>query len=331
MARKISYINAITEAIHEEMARDDRVVLIGEDVELGGAFGMMTGLVEEFGRERVRNTPISEAGFTGVGVGLAATGWRPIIDLGFGSFAWCAMDQLCNQAAKWRYMSGGQVRLPIVYRMATGIFGGAAAQHSATLYSQFLQVPGLKVVVPSNPEDMKGLLKSAIRDPNPVLVFEGGRLIGEKGDVRSGDHTVPLGAGSTPRSGTDVTVVAIGYMVKEALAAAELLEASDISVEVVDPRTLVPLDRSVIVRSVKRTGRLVVVDESTPAASAASEIIASVCEAAHDQLVAAPRRVCTADVPIPFAPEMEKAVVPDAGSIVSAIEAVVGRSIVTSG
>ena len=325
IVRSLSYGQALTEAIREEMARDPRIVIMGEDAAVGGALGLLTGLADEFGRDRVRDTPISEAGFVGAAIGLAATGWRPIVDVMFAPFLWSAMDQICNQAAKWRYMTGGQVELPIVYLMANGALGGeAAAQHAISPYSQFMQVPGLKIVIPASAHDAKGLTKTSIRDPNPVLLFEIPRLNGVKGDVPEGEVLVPMGEARLVREGSDVTVVGVGYLVHEALEAAATLESEGISVEVVDPRTLVPLDIDTIVQSVEKTNRLIVADEATPAASAASEIIASVVEIAYDQLDSYPARVCALNAPTPFSPTLERTVLPNAARIVDAVREHVG-------
>jgi pyruvate dehydrogenase E1 component beta subunit len=322
----VTYLQALNQALREEMRRDDSIVVLGEDVKVGGALGILTGLAAEFGVERVRDTPISEAAFVGAAVGLAACGYRPVVDLMFSPFMWCAMDQCCNQAAKWHQMTGGQFSLPIVYRMATGQLGGeAAAQHTCSIYSQFMQVPGLKIAVPASPADAKGLLKSAIRDPNPVLFFEVTRLNGTKGGVPRHDYVTPFGKAKVVRPGTDVTVVGIGFMVSEALRAAEVLDGSGISIEVVDPRTLVPLDLETILDSVQRTHRLVVVDEATPAASAASEIVAAAVENGLEHFDARPARVCALDVPTPFSPPLEQAALPDADDIVAAVLAQVGR------
>jgi pyruvate dehydrogenase E1 component beta subunit len=319
-ARTLSYLQALNEAMHEEMSRDEKVLVLGEDVRVGGALGILAGLADAFGPERVRDTPISEAAFVGAAIGLAIGGYRPVVDLMFSPFMWCAMDQCCNQAAKWRYMTGGQVSLPIVYRLASGQLGGeGAAQHTCSIYSQFMQVPGLKVAVPSTPADAKGLLKTAIRDPDPVLFFEITRLNGTKGPVPAGDYTVPFGAARVVREGTDATVVGIGYMAEEALRAADILAAEGISIEVVDPRTLVPLDLDTIVDSVRKTHRLVVSDEATPMASAASEIVAGVVERALEYLDAHPVRVCALNVPTPFSPPLERAVLPDAERIADAV------------
>lgn len=324
--RTLSYLQALNEAMREEMRRDEKVIMMGEDIVVGGALGILKGFADEFGTERIRNTPISEAAFVGAAVGLAATGYRPVVDLMFAPFIWCAMDQCCNQAAKWRYMTGGQYSLPIVYRMATGQLGGeAAAQHTCSIYSQFMQVPGLKIVVPASPYDAKGLMKTAIRDPDPVLFFEVTRLNGTKGSVPEDQYVVPFGVANVVRAGSDVTIVAIGYMVVEALKAAEILEADGISAEVIDPRTLVPLDIDRIVQSVQKTHRLAVADEATPMASAASEIIASVTERAFEHFDANPVRVCAQNVPTPFSPVLERAVLPDAARIVTAVREQFGK------
>jgi len=257
---KINFIQAINEALAEELERDPAVFLMGEDVELG-AFGATRGLVDRFGKERVRNTPISEAGFAGAGIGAAMVGLRPVVEIEFASFFYCCWDQVCNQAGKLRYMSGGQVTLPITFRTAYGAAGSAAAQHSEVVYSQLLAAPGLKIIVPSDPADMKGLLKSAIRDDNPVLVFEHLKLGSMSAPCPEGDHLVPLGQGAVKRDGSDVTVVAIGAMVTKALTVAEEMATDGISVEVFDPRTLVPLDEEGLLSSVEKTGRVVIIDE----------------------------------------------------------------------
>ena len=323
--RTLSYLQALREALREEMRRDEKVLILGEDVEVGGALSILTGLTAEFGTERVRNTPISEAAFVGAAIGLAASGYRPVVDLMFSPFMWCAMDQCCNQAAKWRYMTGGQFSLPIVYRMATGQLGGeAAAQHTCSIYSQFMQVPGLKIVIPANAHDAKGLLKAAVRDPDPVLFFEVTRLNGIKGPVPEADYIVPFGVANVLRAGRDVTIVGIGYMATEAMRAAEILENEGVSAEVIDPRTLVPLDIDTVLESVQKTHRLVVADEATPMASAASEIVACVAELALEFLDVHPARVCALNVPTPFSPVLERAALPDARRIVAAVHKQLG-------
>ena len=263
----------------------------------------------------MRNTPISEAGFVGAAVGAAMAGTRPICEVEFASFFYCAFDQVCNQAAKLRYMSGGQATMPITFRAVYGAMGGAAAQHSETVYAQFLSVPGLKLVVPSGPSDMKGLLKSAIRDNNPVIVFEHGGLGRLKEDVPDGDHLVPLGKAAVKREGEHVTVVAIGAMVSKTLKVAEKLAKEGISVEVVDPRTLVPLDEDTILASVEKTNRVIIADEGHMRGGAAADIAAIIADKGFDFLDAPVKRVTALDVPIPFSPPLEKVAVPDEARI----------------
>src|SRR5271157_574430 len=319
-----NFIQAINQAIAEEMERDPLTFLMGEDVVLG-AFGATKGLIDKFGAKRVRNTPISEAGFVGAAVGAAMAGTRPICEVEFASFFYCAFDQVCNQAAKLRYMSGGQATMPITFRAVYGAMGGAAAQHSETVYAQFLSVAGLKLVVPSNPSDMKGLLKSAIRDDNPVIVFEHGALGGHREEIPTGEHLVPLGKAAIKRVGEHVTVVAIGAMVPRAMKVADRLAKENISVEVVDPRTLIPLDEDAILSSVEKTNRAVVFDEGHLRGGAATDIAALIADKGFDFLDAPVKRVTALDVPIPFSPPLESAVVPDAQRIERAIRELVGR------
>lgn len=321
---QINFIQAINQALVEEMERDPLTFVMGEDVVLS-AFGATKGLFEKFGAARVRNTPISEAGFVGAAVGAAMAGTRPICEVEFASFFYCAFDQVCNQAAKLRYMSGGQATMPITFRAVYGAMGGAAAQHSETVYAQFLSVPGLKLVVPSGPSDMKGLLKSAIRDNNPTIVFEHGALGRLKEEVPAGEHLVPLGKAAVKRQGENVTVVAIGAMVPKTMAVASKLEKEGISVEVIDPRTLIPLDEATILASVEKTNKVVVADEGHLRGGAAADIAALIAEKGFDYLDAPIKRVTALDVPIPFSPPLEKAAVPDEGRIEAAIRAVLGR------
>jgi pyruvate dehydrogenase E1 component beta subunit len=306
------------------MERDPLTFVMGEDVILS-AFGATKGLIDKFGPVRVRNTPISEAGFVGAAVGAAMAGTRPICEVEFASFFYCAFDQVCNQAAKLRYMSGGQATMPITFRAVYGAMGGAAAQHSETVYAQFLSVPGLKLVVPSGPSDMKGLLKSAIRDNNPVIVFEHGGLGALREEVPAGDHLVPLGKAAIKRAGEHVTVVAIGAMVSKAMKVAEKLAKEGISVEIVDPRTLVPLDEEAILASVQKTNRVVIADEGHLRGGAAADIAAIIAEKGFDYLDAPVKRVTALDVPIPFSPPLEKAAVPDEARIEAGIRETVGR------
>jgi len=323
-SREITMIQAMHEAIAEEMRRDPSVFLMGEDVRLS-IYGTSKGLLEEFGPERVRNTPLSEAAFVGAGVGAAVMGMRPVVDLMVGNFTYVAMDQLCDQAAKIRYMSGGQCTVPVVYVATTGAGGSAAGQHSDSPYPLFMNMGGLKVVLPSTPYDAKGLLKAAIRDNNPVVYFEPLAVFGDKGPVPEGEVIVPLGVADVKRPGADVTIVALGALVKCALAAAGELERAGISCEVVDPRTLVPLDTDIIVASVRKTGRLVVVDEARRTCGAAAEIAALIAEKAFDNLRSPIRRVTAPDTPVPFSPVLEQWYVPDATRIVEAVHQVVDR------
>ncbi|WP_353987374.1 alpha-ketoacid dehydrogenase subunit beta [Ruicaihuangia caeni] len=316
--RQVYFINAMKEGLQAAMREDETVMVLGEDVQRS-VIGATRGLVEEFGEPRVRNTPISEATFVGACVGAAAAGVRPVVDLMVGSFFYVAMDQLANQAAKLRYMSGGQVELPIVYFTATGPSGSGAAQHSENPHPMLMNVAGLKIVMPSTPYDAKGLMLSAIRDPNPVVYLQDFVLGGTKGHVPEEAYTVPIGVADVKRRGTDVTVVAIGATVPRALRVARKLEGEGISVEVVDPRTLAPLDLDTILESVARTGRLVVVDSARLTCSAASEIVASVVETAYDVLNAAPQRVAWEDVPVPFTPPLEQRVLVDDDDIERAI------------
>ncbi len=321
---ELNFIQAINQALTEEMERDPLTFVMGEDVVLG-TFGATRGLYQRFGPNRVRNTPISEAGFVGAAIGAAMAGTRPICEVEFASFFYCAFDQVCNQAAKLRYMSGGQAKLPVTFRAVFGAVGGAAAQHSETVYAQFLSVPGLKLVVPSGPADMKGLLKSAIRDDNPVIVFEHGRLGRAREDVPAGEHLVPLGTAAVKREGRDVTLIAIGAMVPRALRVAAKLAAERLSVEVIDPRTLVPLDKETILRSVAKTNRVVIADEGHLRGGAAADLAALVAEKGFDCLDAPVKRVTALDVPIPFSPPLERTVVPDDGRIEAGIRAVLAR------
>jgi pyruvate dehydrogenase E1 component beta subunit len=314
--RIISFAQALDEAVAEEMRRDVRVITLGTD---------FTGNpIAEFGPARVRYTPISESVLTGMGLGAAACGLRPIVNWRMVTFSFVAMDQIVNQASKVRYMFGGQADFPVTYRCSTGGGMGLAAQHSQSPYSMWMHLAGLKIILPATAADAKGLLKSAIRDNNPVVSFECSRLNAVTGPVPDGDHMVPLGIAEVKRSGTDVTVVALAFYVQESLAVADELVAQAISVEVIDPRTLVPLDVETIRASVRKTGRLVVVDEAPPTCSAASEIAALVVEdrATFHALKAPVQRVCAAPVPVPYSPTLEKAALPDRARITAAIRRV---------
>ncbi|HEY2598945.1 MAG TPA: alpha-ketoacid dehydrogenase subunit beta [Candidatus Dormibacteraeota bacterium] len=309
---------AINQALHEEMARDERVILFGEDVRIS-IFADTRGLAEEFGSDRVLDTPLSEALLAGMTVGAAATGLRPIFHLMFGNFFYTAWDAIANQAAKFRYMTGGQVTMPLVFM---AVFGGGrsqGAQHSDTMHSMLVNLGGLKVVTPATPADAKGLMKAAIRDDNPVVFLQSAGRGGDLGEVPDGDWIVPLGQADVKRQGEDVTVIAIGAMVRLAMRAADVLAKDGVGVEVIDPRTLRPLDTDTILRSVRKTGRVVVVDEGRLSCGMASEIAAIVAEHEFESLKAPVRRVAAADVPIPFSPPLEREVLPSEDRVVSAI------------
>jgi pyruvate dehydrogenase E1 component beta subunit len=325
--REITFGEAIREALAEELRRDPRVVLLGEDVaEAGTAFKVLKGLVEEFGKDRVIDTPISEAGFTGLAVGAAMTGMRPIVDIMFGDFTALIMDQVVNQAAKVHYMSGGRWKVPLVVRATMGATRRSAAQHSQSLHAWPSHIPGLKVVVPSTPYDAKGLLKSAIRDDNPVVFLEDKMCYSSvKGPVPTGEYLVPLGVADVKRQGQDVTLVATSSMVQVALAAAERLAKDDISAEVVDPRTLRPLDKGTILESVRKTGRAVVIDEGHLTYGITAEIAATIADEAFDYLDAPVKRLAAADVPVPMAPVLEAATIPDKARVVETVKGLFGR------
>ena len=325
-ARELTFGQAIKEALAEEMRRDPRIFIIGEDVaEAGTVFKVLAGLVDEFGPERVIDSPISEAGITGLGVGAAMTGMRPVVDLMFGDFMALAMDQIANQAAKVHYMSGGKLRVPMVIRTTLGASRRSAAQHSQSLYAWVAHVPGLKVVLPSTPADAKGLLKSAIRDENPVLFFEDKMMYQLKGSVPERDYTIPLGVADIKRPGSDITLVATSSMVQVALAAAAQLEASGISAEVVDPRTLFPLDGEALVASVRRTGRAIVVDEGYERYGITAEIASVIAEGAFDYLDAPVKRLGALNVPVPFSPTLEDQTVPTPERLTALARSLCGR------
>jgi pyruvate/2-oxoglutarate/acetoin dehydrogenase E1 component len=314
--RELTYNEAALEAIAEEMRRDPKIFYLSTDA--------LPPLLKEFGPTRIRATPITEAALTGMGIGAAGSGFRPIVDWRQVTFCFVAMDQIVNQAAKIHYMFGGQVSFPILFRASVGGGGQIAAQHSQSPYSMFMNVAGLKMFLPSTPHDMKGLLKTAIRDNNPVISFESGRLMARKGEVPQEDYTIPLGVADVKREGSDVTVVALAWLVHEALAAAETLAAEGISVEVVDPRTLVPLDTATIRESVRKTGRLVIADEAGPTAGFSAEVAAVVTEdaATFVRMKAPVKRVCALQVPIPYSPVLESAVFPDRNRIIAGIREV---------
>ena len=323
----MSYRDALNQAMREEMRRDEKVFLIGEEVGYyQGAFKVSKGFVEEFGPKRVLDTPITEAGFTGLAIGAAMAGLHPIVELMTFNFGILAMDQIVNNAAKIRYMSGGQLSVPIVIRGPGSAAHQLGAQHSQSLEAWFAHVPGLKVIVPATPHDAKGLLKSAIRDPNPVIFIEAQLLYGTKGEVSDGDYTIPIGRADVKREGRDVTVVAYSKMLLLALEAAEELAPQGIDVEVVDPRTLKPLDVDTIVASVKKTGRLVVVEEGWRFAGMGAQIAESVYSAAFDYLDAPIARVTGEDVPIPYTRSLEDLAIPDRARIVRAVQRLLARA-----
>ena len=325
--REITFGLAIKEAIAEEMRRDPRIVLMGEDVaEAGTAFKVLGGLVDEFGTGRVIDTPISEPGFAGIGVGAAMTGLRPIVDIMFGDFMTLIMDKVVNQAAKTSYMSGGKWRVPLVTRTTMGATRRSAAQHSQSLHAWPSHIPGLKVVVPSTPYDAKGLLKSAIRDDNPVVFFEDKISYTKvKGPVPTGDYTIPLGVADVKREGRDISFIATSSMVQVALGAAAMLEEVGISAEVVDPRTTWPLDEDTLVESVKKTSRAIVMDEGYARYGVGAELAALVSQGAFYHLDAPVTRLCAMHVPIPFSPALEDATVPTERAAFDMARKLVGR------
>lgn len=318
--REITYREAVREALQEEMRRDERIFLMGEDLGLyGGIFGVTQGLLEEFGEERVRDAPISEGGFTGLGVGAAVTGMRPVVEIMFCDFIMDAVDQIVNQAAKMRYMYGGKVKVPLVIRTTIGAGRSSAAQHSQSLHAWFAHIPGLRIVLPSTPYDAKGLLKTSIRDDNPVVFFEDKMSYNTKGPAPEEEYLLPFGMADVKKEGEDVTVVAVSRMVYPALEAAEALQEEGISVEVIDPRTLSPYDDKTIVESVMKTGRVTIVDQGCQGFGVTGEIASRIYEQAFDYLDAPIKRIGAFDVPVAFSPPLEFATIPDKERIVEAI------------
>ena len=314
--RRLSMAEAVREALAQEMRRDDRVFVMGEDVaEAGTPFKVLSGLVQEFGPERVMDTPISEPGFTGIGLGAAMTGMRPVVDIMFGDFLFLALDQIANQAAKVHYMSGGKLKAPIVIRTTLGATRRSAAQHSQSLHALVSHIPGLKVALPATPYDAKGLMKSAIRDDNPVVIFEDKMMYTVKGPVPEDDYTIPFGQADVKRPGDDITLVATSSMVFVALAAADLLAADGISAEVIDPRTTVPLDVETLVSSAMKTGHAIVIDEGYQRYGVTAEIASVISDGAFYQLDAPVKRMGAMDVPIPFSPALEDLTVPTAEKV----------------
>lgn len=323
--KEITYRDALREALREEMQRDKTVFLLGEDIGRywGGAFKVTNGLAEEFGDERVRDTPISESTIIGAAVGAAITGMRPVAEIMFGDLTALAMDQIANQAAKIRYMFGGQAKAPLVIRTPFGAGVNIASHHSQSLEAWFMHVPGLWVAAPSTPYDAKGLLKTAIRGDNPVFFCEHKLLYPLKGMIPEEEYTVPFGKADVKREGKDVTIFATMLMVHKALVAAVQLSKTGISAEVIDPRTLVPLDKASILASVKKTGRVVIVSEDVKTAGVSAEIAVVVAEEAIDYLDAPIKRVAELDTPIPFSPPLENFVIPDENRIIKAVKEIV--------
>ncbi|MBI1294174.1 alpha-ketoacid dehydrogenase subunit beta [bacterium] len=324
--REITMSQAIREALVEEMRRDERVFIIGEDVaEAGTVFKVLTGLVDEFGPQRVIDSPISEAGIAGIGVGAAMTGMRPVIDIMFGDFNTLTMDQMVNQAAKIHYMSGGKLKAPLVLRTTMGAGRRSAAQHSQSLHAWLSHIPGLKVVLPSTPYDAKGLMKSAIRDDNPVAIFEDKMMYQLKGPVPEEEYTIPFGVADIKSAGTDITLVATSSMVLVALDAAKQLAELGLSAEVIDPRTTVPLDKDALIASAKKTSRAIVIDEGYEQYGVTAEIASIIADGAFYYLDAPVKRLGAMNVPIPFSPVLEDVTIPTAADVVAMSKVLCGR------
>jgi pyruvate/2-oxoglutarate/acetoin dehydrogenase E1 component len=324
--RELTYADALREALREEMLQDPNVILLGEEIGVfNGVYKVTRGLLDEFGPERVRDTPISEAAIVGAAVGLALAGFKPVAEIMYMDFLPICMDQLATQAAKMRFMSGGQLKVPMVLRTQYSLGRQHGSQHSQFTPAWFLQVPGIKIVLPSNPHDAKGLLKSAIRDPNPVLFLESGLLYRTKGPVPEEEYTIPLGRAVTKRKGDDITIVGISRQVGEALLAATKLEQAGISAEVRDVRTLQPLDLKTIVESVKRTSRMVIASDDVKTGGVGAEISSSVTECAFGYLDAPIARIACPDTPIPFSPQLEQSYMPNADKIVETVKMTMGR------
>jgi pyruvate/2-oxoglutarate/acetoin dehydrogenase E1 component len=326
--RELTFGEAIKEALAEELRRDPRVFMLGEDIaEAGTTFKVLNGLVEEFGPQRIIDSPISEAGITGLGVGAAMTGMRPVIDIMFGDFSGLIMDQIANQAAKIHYMSGGKLKVPMVLRTTMGAGRRSAAQHSQSLHAWFSHIPGLKVVAPSTPFDAKGLMKSAIRDDNPVAIFEDKMMYKlVKGPVPEEEYTIPLGIADIKRSGEDITIVATSSMVYVALEAAKMLADIGISAEVVDPRTLLPLDKQTLIDSAKKTGHAIVVDEGYEQYGVTAELASVIADGAFYYLDAPVKRIGAMNVPIPFSPALEDLTIPNAKVVCETAKSLCGKN-----
>jgi len=325
--REITFSQAINEALAEEMRRDESVFIIGEDVaEAGTPFKVLSGLVEEFGTERVIDSPISESGFTGIGVGAAMTGMRPVVDIMFGDFITIIMDQIANQAAKIHYMSGGKLKVPMVVRTNLGASRRSAAQHSQSLHVWLSHIPGLKVILPSTPYDAKGLMKTAIRDDNPVVFFEDKMMFQDKGKVPEGDYTIPFGVADIKKEGTDITLIGTSSMVQVALEAADHLAQIGISAEVIDPRTILPLDKKTLIDSAIKTSRAIVIDEGYASYGVTAEIASIIADGAFYHLETPVKRIGAMDVPIPFSPVLEDLTIPSYKMVVNMAKTLCGRS-----
>jgi pyruvate dehydrogenase E1 component beta subunit len=324
--REITFAQAINEALAEEMRRDPRVFIIGEDVaEAGTPFKVLSGLVKEFGPERVIDSPISEAGITGIGVGAAMTGMRPVVDIMFGDFITLTMDQMVNQAAKIHYMSGGKLKVPMVMRTTLGATRRSAAQHSQSLHAWFSHIPGLKVVLPSTPYDAKGLLKTAIRDDNPVVFFEDKLMYQMKGPVPDGEYTIPFGVADVKRQGRDITLVSTSSMVQVSLSAADILDHSGVSAEVIDVRTTFPLDKQMLLDSARKTSRVIIVDEGYQRYGVTAEIASVIADEAFYYLDAPVKRMGAMDVPVPFSPVLEDQTVPTPETVANMARMLCGK------
>ena len=323
---QMTYLQAIGDALKEEMRRDDKILIFGEDVaEFGNIFGVTRGMLEEFGPQRVRNTSISETAIVGAALGAAVTGLRPVAELMYADFTMVAFSELFHCVPKWRFMNGAEYKMPLVVRCAMGSSFGAGSEHSNCVESLFMHSPGMTIICPTAPYDAKGLLKSAIRSDNPILFCEHKQLYQTKGDVPEGDYTIPIGVADVKRPGKDVTVIAVGLMVRRALEAAEMLEKEGISVEVIDPRTLVPFDKETVFQSISKTHHVVIAEESNKTAGIGAELAAMIQEEMYDELDGPISRVAALDVPMPYNITLEKHVIPDAAKIAQAVRAQLER------
>lgn len=321
-----TYLQAIGDALKEEMRRDDKILIFGEDVaEFGNIFGVTRGMLEEFGPQRVRNTSISETAIIGTALGAAVTGLRPVAELMYADFTMVAFSELFHCVPKWRFMNGGEYKMPLVVRCAMGSSFGAGSEHSNCVESLFMHSPGMTIICPTTPYDAKGLLKSAIRSDNPILFCEHKQLYQTKGEVPEEDYTIPIGVADVKKEGKDVTVIAVGLMVRRALEAAEMLEKEGISVEVIDPRTLVPFDKETTFNSIRKTHHVVIAEESNKTAGIGAELAAMIQEELYDELDGPISRVAALDIPMPYNISLEKHVIPDAAKIAQAVRGQVAR------